>query len=65
MQPDTSSLSNKLLVATGAYCMAMASSYNLQMRPAEVWVADGSLHLIRHAESLHDHLRLFDDLPQL
>lgn len=25
----------------GAYCMAMASTYNLKMRPAEYWVAGG------------------------
>ncbi len=31
----------------GAYCMAMASTYNLKMRPAEYWVADGQLKQIR------------------
>lgn len=31
----------------GAYCMAMASTYNLKMRPAEYWVADGHLKQIR------------------
>ncbi len=46
----------------GAYCMAMASTYNLKMRPAEYWVADGKLQKIRHQETLDDHLRLFDGL---
>lgn len=46
----------------GAYCMAMASTYNLQMRPAEYWVADGSVSKIRRAETLDDHLTLFEGL---
>jgi len=48
----------------GAYCMAMASTYNLRMRPAEYWVEeDGkTVKKIRHAEDLHDHLRYFDGL---
>lgn len=43
----------------GAYCMAMASSYNLQMRPAEYWVKDGELERIRRAETVEDHLDMF------
>jgi len=46
----------------GAYCMAMASSYNLQMRPAEYWVAAGQLQMIRRGETLQDHIALFDGL---
>lgn len=46
----------------GAYCMAMASTYNLKMRPAEYWVADGKLAKIRHQETLDDHLKLFEGL---
>lgn len=46
----------------GAYCMAMASTYNLKMRPAEYWVADGQLAKIRHQETLDDHLKLFEGL---
>ncbi|KAL2651506.1 hypothetical protein R1flu_019634 [Riccia fluitans] len=47
----------------GAYCMAMASTYNLRMRPAEYWVTeDGSVAKIRHAETLADHLRHFEGL---
>eukprot|EP00879_Flechtneria_rotunda_P031322 GHRR01034203.1.p1 GENE.GHRR01034203.1~~GHRR01034203.1.p1 ORF type:complete len:202 (+),score=75.67 GHRR01034203.1:377-982(+) len=46
----------------GAYCMAMASTYNLKMRPAEYWVSDGKLAKIRHGETLDDHLRLFEGL---
>lgn len=45
----------------GAYCMAMASTYNLQMRPAEYWVDEaGELQQIRRGETLDDHLALFD-----
>lgn len=46
----------------GAYCMAMASTYNLKMRPAEYWVADSKLAKIRHQETLDDHLKLFEGL---
>lgn len=47
----------------GAYCMSMASTYNLKMRPPEYWVeADGSLKQIRKAESFEDHLRFFEGL---
>lgn len=46
----------------GAYCMAMASTYNLKMRPAEYWVSDGKLAKIRHQETLDDHIRLFEGL---
>jgi diaminopimelate decarboxylase len=46
----------------GAYCMAMASTYNLKMRPAEYWVKDGKLQQIRRGETLQDHLALFEGL---
>ncbi len=45
---------------SGAYCMAMASTYNLKMRPPEYWVENGQLKKIRRAETLQDHLALFD-----
>lgn len=45
---------------SGAYCMAMASNYNLRMRPQEIWVEDGNIKTIRRAETLDDYLRLFD-----
>ncbi|KAH9301721.1 hypothetical protein KI387_013304, partial [Taxus chinensis] len=42
----------------GAYCMSMASSYNMKLRPAEYWVEDdGSIKKIRNGEILEDHLR--------
>ncbi|KAF4361890.1 hypothetical protein G4B88_009262 [Cannabis sativa] len=45
----------------GAYCMSMASTYNLKMRPPEYWVEDdGSLAKIRHGETFEDHVRFFD-----
>jgi diaminopimelate decarboxylase len=46
----------------GAYCMTMASTYNLQMRPAEYWVEGGNLRKIRHQETLGDHMKLFEGL---
>ncbi|KAG6432912.1 hypothetical protein SASPL_104502 [Salvia splendens] len=47
----------------GAYCMSMASTYNLKMRPPEYWVEeDGSVSKIRHGETFEDHLRLFEGL---
>jgi diaminopimelate decarboxylase len=48
----------------GAYCMAMASTYNLRMRPPEYWVADDgkTVEKIRHAEQLDDHIRYFEGL---
>jgi diaminopimelate decarboxylase len=41
---------------TGAYCLAMASNYNLSPRPAAVLVADGRARLIRRRESYRDLL---------
>uniref|UniRef100_A0AAU6W5N8 diaminopimelate decarboxylase n=1 Tax=Flueggea suffruticosa TaxID=283120 RepID=A0AAU6W5N8_9ROSI len=47
----------------GAYCMSMASTYNLKMRPPEYWVEeDGSVTKIRHGETFEDHLRFFEGL---
>ncbi|PIA33464.1 hypothetical protein AQUCO_04100118v1 [Aquilegia coerulea] len=47
----------------GAYCMSMASTYNLKMRPSEYWVEeDGSVEKIRHGESFEDYMRFFDGL---
>jgi len=46
----------------GAYCMAMASTYNLKMRPSEWWVSKGQLKKIRHQETLEDHVKLFEGL---
>ncbi|XXG84512.1 hypothetical protein AAC387_Pa10g2014 [Persea americana] len=47
----------------GAYCMSMASTYNLKMRPPEYWVEDdGSVSKIRHGETFEDHLRFFEGL---
>ncbi|MGH2618458.1 MAG: diaminopimelate decarboxylase, partial [Thermomicrobiales bacterium] len=41
----------------GAYCLAMASNYNLTPRPAAVLVAEGRVRLIRRRESYEDILR--------
>lgn len=42
--------------------MAMASTYNLKMRPAEYWVSNGELKQIRKGETLQDHFRYFEGL---
>ncbi|CAL4905431.1 unnamed protein product [Urochloa decumbens] len=48
----------------GAYCMSMASTYNLKFRPPEYWVEeDGSIVKIRHEEKLDDYMKFFDGLP--
>ena len=46
----------------GAYCLAMASNYNLAPRPAVVLVAGGDTRLIRRRETYDDLLRsdIFD-----
>lgn len=51
-----------MAVGAGAYCMAMASTYNLKMRPPEYWVEGSKVRCIRHAETLGDHLRFFEGL---
>jgi len=43
--------------ATGAYCLAMASNYNLSFRPAVVFVAGGSATLVQRRETVDDLLR--------
>jgi diaminopimelate decarboxylase len=42
--------------AVGAYCLAMASNYNLALRPAVVMVRDGNATLIRRRERYEDLL---------
>jgi diaminopimelate decarboxylase len=46
------------VAATGAYCYAMASSYNRLVRPAVVAVKDGEARLLLRRETLDDLLRL-------
>ncbi|MFC4856728.1 diaminopimelate decarboxylase [Actinophytocola glycyrrhizae] len=46
------------VAATGAYCYAMASSYNRLSRPAVVAVRDGEARLLLRRENLDDQLRL-------
>jgi diaminopimelate decarboxylase len=46
----------------GAYCLAMASNYNLAPRPAAVLVSDGTATLIRRRETYAELLRA-DLLP--
>jgi len=45
------------LPAAGAYTLTMASNYNVNYRPAVVFVADGAARLVRRRETLDDLLR--------
>ncbi len=45
------------LPAAGAYTLTMASNYNVNYRPAVVFVADGVARLVRRRETLDDLLR--------
>lgn len=49
------------LPASGAYCLAMASNYNLAPRPAVVLVKDGAARVIRRRETIGDLLALDAD----
>ena len=42
---------------TGAYCLAMASNYNLALRPAVVIVSDGRARLVRRRETYSELVR--------
>lgn len=44
--------------AAGAYCLAMASNYNMAPRPAVVFVREGDARLVRRRETMDDLLRL-------
>jgi diaminopimelate decarboxylase len=46
------------VAATGAYCYAMASSYNRLPRPAVVAVRDGEARVLLRRETLDDQFRL-------
>ena len=43
---------------TGAYTLAMSSTYNAVPRPAAVLVSDGKAHVIRRRETVADLLAL-------
>eukprot|EP00898_Chlorokybus_atmophyticus_P002250 jgi/Chlat1/3025/Chrsp201S03274 len=51
-----------VVLDSGAYCMSMASIYNLKMRPAEFWVDNGQVKKIRHGETFEGFLQFFDGL---
>ena len=47
------------LPASGAYCVPMASNYNMAPRPAIVMVSDGDARLMRRRESYEDLLATY------
>jgi diaminopimelate decarboxylase len=44
------------LPASGAYCLSMASNYNMALKPAVITVKDGEARLIRRRETYADLL---------
>ena len=47
--------------ASGAYCIAMSSNYNMNPRPEIVMVSEGKARVIRKRETYKDLMAL--DLP--
>ncbi|MCH7511365.1 MAG: diaminopimelate decarboxylase, partial [Chloroflexi bacterium] len=45
------------LPASGAYCLSMASNYNMSPRPAVVLVREGRARLVRRRETYDDLMR--------
>lgn len=43
--------------AAGAYCLAMASNYNMSLRPAAVFVTEGESRLVQRRETYDDLMR--------
>jgi diaminopimelate decarboxylase len=60
--PDVETGELLALPASGAYCLMMASNYNMQTRPAVVMVNDGEARLIRRRETYADLLASSLDL---
>jgi diaminopimelate decarboxylase len=60
--PDVETGELLALPASGAYCLMMASNYNMQTRPAVVMVKDGEARLIRRRETYADLLASSLDL---
>jgi diaminopimelate decarboxylase len=50
--------------ASGAYCLAMASNYNMAPRPAVVMVYEGSVRTVQKRESYRDLLSRETDANQ-
>ena len=50
--------------AAGAYCLAMASNYNMSLRPAVVLVHDGEVRKLRRRETFEDLVRLDETLGE-
>lgn len=46
----------------GAYCMSMASNYNMKVKPVEVLVEDDDWKLIRRAENFDDLMAMYEGL---
>ncbi|PSC73006.1 diaminopimelate decarboxylase chloroplastic-like [Micractinium conductrix] len=56
--PTPSAGDGLIVMDAGAYCMSMASNYNMKLAPPEWWVAERTqLQQIRRAVTLEDHMR--------
>lgn len=52
-----------VVLDAGAYCMSMASTYNLKLTPPEYWVEGGSsLRQIRRGVTLDQYLSVYEGL---
>lgn len=60
MLPTPSEGARLAVMDAGAYCMAMASNYNLKVKPVEVLVDGSSYKVIRRAETFDDMMALYD-----
>ena len=46
----------------GAYCFSMSSNYNSRLKPAEVLLLNGKVHIIRRRENLDDLLATTEEI---
>jgi diaminopimelate decarboxylase len=61
--PDLSPGELLAVPVSGAYQLSMASNYNGARRPAVLWLASGSAHVVRRREKVTDLYRLDGALP--
>lgn len=61
MLPTPTEGSGLAVMDAGAYCMAMASNYNMKPRPVEVLVDGDEWSIIRRAETFDDMMSVYDE----
>lgn len=50
-----------VVMDAGAYCMSMASNYNMKVKPAEVLIDVDDINIIRRAETFDDMMAVYDE----